>query len=92
MEHAASVGVHFRSGLNSLKDAVPGRIKEVRGAGLMVGVELFNPEAKLLLMSLLEQGIVANAVGDTVLRFVPPLVVTNHDCDRVVAALRTALG
>jgi predicted acetylornithine/succinylornithine family transaminase len=92
MERAAAVGAHFRAGVEALQAAVPGRIKEVRGVGLMIGVEFVNPEAKLLLTNLLEQGIVANAVGDTVLRFVPPLVVTNADCDRVVTALQTALG
>jgi acetylornithine/N-succinyldiaminopimelate aminotransferase len=92
MENAAAVGAHFRQGLESLRTALPDRIKEVRGAGLMVGVELAQPEAKAALKSLLEQGIVANAIGDTVLRFVPPLVVTAQDCDRVVAALQTALS
>jgi len=91
MENAVAVGAHFRQGLESLSAEVPGRIKEVSGVGLMIGVELERPEAKALLKSLLEQGIVANAVGETVLRFVPPLVVTWEDCNRVVAALRAAL-
>jgi predicted acetylornithine/succinylornithine family transaminase len=92
MERAVHVGAHFRQQLECLQHDIPGRIKEVRGLGLMIGVEFAQPEAKLLLKSLLDQGIVANAVGDTVLRFVPPLVVTTEDCDRVVAALKTALG
>lgn len=92
MENAARVGAHFRGRLEGLSADMPGRIKEVRGVGLMVGVEFVHPEAKTLLKGLLEQGIVANAIGDTVLRFVPPLVVTTADCDRVADALHTTLA
>ena len=41
--------------------------------------------------ALLDQGVVVNAVGDTVIRFLPPLVVTEADCDTVVQALGDAL-
>jgi predicted acetylornithine/succinylornithine family transaminase len=92
MENAAEVGAHFRHGLEQLKSSLPDRIHEVRGVGLMIGVELVKPEAKAVLKSLLDQGIVANAIGDNVLRFVPPLIVTAADCDRVVAAIKIALG
>jgi len=89
--NASAVGDYFRSGLASINSDLPGRIKEIRGLGLMVGVELGGSYAKSILQELLSAGIVANAVGDTILRFVPPLVVTREDCDRVVEALRTAL-
>jgi acetylornithine/N-succinyldiaminopimelate aminotransferase len=91
MENAVAVGAHFKHGLEQIQSDLPGHIKEVRGAGLMIGVELEQPTAKALLKSMLEQGVVVNAVGDTILRFVPPLIVTREDCDRVVAALHTAL-
>lgn len=89
MENATRVGNHFLSGLRALRSD---RINEVRGVGLMVGVELANPDAKTIQKALLEQGIVINAVGDTILRFLPPLVVTESDCDRVVDSLADLLA
>lgn len=91
LEHAATVGAYFRSQLLQLQTRLPDRIKEVRGAGLMVGVEFHRPEARTLLKGLFARGIVANATGENVMRFVPPLVVTLEDCDQVVAALSDAM-
>ena len=48
----------------------------------MVGLQLTTPDAKAVHKYLMEAGIVANATSDSVLRFVPPLVVTTADCDR----------
>ncbi|HLH80352.1 MAG TPA: acetylornithine transaminase [Chthonomonas sp.] len=91
MARAAETGAYFLSRLRALQRAHSNRIKEVRGLGLMVGVELMQPKARAVLDSLFQQGIVANAIGDSTLRFVPPLVVTKADCDRVVQALEYAL-
>jgi len=91
MENAADVGAYFLSRLKTLQVEVPGKIKEVRGIGLMVGVELGTPEAKSVLNELLTRGIVANAVGDTILRFLPPLTVTEEECDEVVGTLNSIL-
>lgn len=92
MARAEAVGSHFRAGLNALRQSFPDRITEVRGLGLMVGLQLAQPEAKRLHRHLLDNGIIVNAVGDSILRFVPPLVVTAADCDRVVDALREGLA
>jgi acetylornithine/succinyldiaminopimelate/putrescine aminotransferase len=91
LDNATSVGDHFLAELWSLQSRHPELVKEARGAGLMVGLELLVPRAKDALKGLMERGIVANAVGDTVLRFLPPLVVTNADCNRVVDALEIVL-
>jgi len=91
MERAAEVGAYFKTRLLELQKAMPTQIKEVRGRGLMVGLQLSNPDAKAVNKYLMEAGIVANATGDTTLRFVPPLVVANEDCDRVVETIEQAL-
>jgi predicted acetylornithine/succinylornithine family transaminase len=91
MQNAACVGDYFRGELSKLSVEMPDKVKEARGIGLMVGLELSIPLAKAVLTNLLEQGIIANAIGDTVLRFLPPLIVTTKDCDRVVNAIRNAL-
>ncbi len=91
MQRAEQTGQYFRNALNQLRADFPARITEVRGHGLMVGVQFAQPEAKTLYQGLLKAGIIANATGDFVLRFVPPLIVTNDDCDRVVDTLRDLL-
>jgi len=91
MARAAEVGAYFKAGLQALQQAMPTQIKEVRGRGLMVGLQLTNPDAKAVNKYLMEAGIVANATSDTTLRFVPPLVVTKEDCDRVVTTIEQAL-
>ena len=92
MERAAEVGGYFKSRLQELQKALPDRIKEVRGRGLMVGLQLSTPDAKAVQKYLMEAGIVINATSDSVLRFVPPLIVTPADCDRVVATIEQALN
>ena len=92
MENAATVGANFRNALVELGRTLTGVISEVRGQGLMVGIDLVKPDAKDVNRSLFDQGIIANATGDHTLRFVPPLVVTDADCNRVVAALKAALS
>ena len=92
MERASRVGNHFMAGLRRLQAKFPQTIVEIRGQGLMVGMEFAIGSAKGILARLFAAGIVANAVGDYTLRFVPPLVVTEADCDRVVHELECALG
>jgi acetylornithine/succinyldiaminopimelate/putrescine aminotransferase len=91
MANAAEVGAHLLNGLRSLQREMPAKIRDVRGRGLMVGVELAEGGSKAVLRALMDAGIIANAIGDGVLRFVPPLVVSKADCDCVVNALRCAL-
>lgn len=92
LDHSAKAGAHFMKALKQLQGEMPNMIAEVRGMGLMIGVQLQLPSSKAVLQSLLDQGIIANAIGENTLRFVPPLVVTEADCDRVVSALRIALN
>jgi len=65
-------------------------IKQVRGLGLMVGIE-FDFEAKPLVMKMMEKGVLANATADNVLRLVPPLVITFEELERVVDVMKEAL-
>ncbi|HZT43629.1 MAG TPA: acetylornithine transaminase [Chthonomonadaceae bacterium] len=91
MENAASTGAYLLDLLRRLQREFPDRIREVRGLGLMIGIELARPEAKALQSRLLQSGLIVNAVGDLILRLLPPLVVTRADCDRAVEAVRGAL-
>ena len=91
LAHAAKVGDYFQNALRQIQQELPGMVKEVRGRGLMIGLEFSEPIARVLHKRLMEARIIVNATSDYVLRFVPPLVITEADCDQVVAALKSAL-
>jgi acetylornithine/succinyldiaminopimelate/putrescine aminotransferase len=65
-------------------------ITEVRGRGLMVGVTLAKPIGRKVLLEALEEGLVLNAVGDSYLRFLPPLTINNADVDLAMEKLKAA--
>lgn len=83
--HCADVGAHFMKGLLDLKSRCP-VVRDVRGLGLLVGVEVAM-DARELVHDLRKRGILANATSERVLRFVPPLIVTAAEIDRVVITL-----
>ena len=58
------------------------KIADIRAVGLMLGVELTEPVAKRVQREALERGLIVNAIGDTILRFLPPLIITRADIDR----------
>ena len=83
--NAARVGDYF---LARLRTALAGRddVVEVRGKGLLIGVEM-KRETRTIVRDLLERGVVANSTAGTVLRLIPPLVLTEAEVDEGVAAL-----
>lgn len=80
-----TVGSYFRMKLTELMRQHP-FIKEVRGHGLMIGVELKFP-GKQLVLDGMKEGLLFNCTHDTVLRFLPPYILTEPDVDRAIAAL-----
>ena len=88
---AARVGDWLRERLGGLKDKFPDRIVDVRVHGLMIGIELAQPGAEVW-KALLEQGFVLNLTQDTVLRLLPPLVITEEELDAFVVALESILS
>jgi len=85
MEHVRETGAHFRKRLEELQSFAV--VKEVRGRGLMLAIELKVP-GKDIVKQLLEQGFVINCTHDTVLRFLPPFVITTKQIDKFVKALK----
>ncbi len=88
MENAKKSGEYLIERLNGIKS---GKIKEVRGAGLICGVELSEPIGREVTAALRERGILVGAVGDSVLRIVPPLIVEKSDIDIFVKTLEEVL-
>jgi len=80
-----AVGGYFRMRLTEMMRDFP-FIKEVRGHGLMIGAELEFPGKQLVLDGMAE-GLLFNCTHDTVLRFLPPYILTEQDVDRAMAAL-----
>lgn len=80
-----SVGAYFRSRLLELTRA-HSFIKDVRGQGLMIGVELDFP-CKQLVFDGMKRGLLFNCTHDAVLRFLPPYILTEQDVDRAMAGL-----
>jgi predicted acetylornithine/succinylornithine family transaminase len=65
-------------------------VKGVRGRGLMIGVVLDRPASELLPL-LREKGLIALSAGETVLRLVPPLIVTREECETALEIIESAL-
>ena len=80
-----SVGSYFRMRLTELAQKHK-FVKEVRGAGLMIGVELAIP-GKQMVVDGIEEGVLFNCTHDTVLRFLPPYILTEQDVERAVSSL-----
>ena len=81
-DRARELGAHLTRRLREAQESRPS-IREVRGLGLMVGVELAFP-GKPIVGAMLERGVLSNCTAETVMRFVPPLVISREDLDTVV--------
>lgn len=87
-EHAAELGAWF---LNELRQIESPLIREVRGLGLMVGIEL-KQKVTPYLQALMARGVLALPAGLTVMRFLPPLVIEQSDLEKVVQAVGEVLS
>jgi acetylornithine aminotransferase/acetylornithine/N-succinyldiaminopimelate aminotransferase len=89
--HVKELGGYFHAKLEGLK-VRHGSVREVRGMGLMLGLELNSGDtAKAVVAQLLGQGILINRTHETVLRFLPPYTIQKRHVDQVVRALDAAL-
>ena len=83
LNRTEEIGEYLLGELEKLK-AKYSFVKEVRGIGLMIGMCLTIPGGDIVKLGH-ERGVLLNLVHDTVLRFVPPLVVTKQEIDRMIA-------
>jgi len=93
VENAAKMGGYFLGRLQRLKGKYP-FIKEVRGKGLMLALELtpnLAVEGKDIVKRCLERGLMINCTAETVIRFLPPLNVTREEIDEALAILEGVL-
>ena len=80
--HAAKMGERLQNGL---RDGLAGvnSVREVRGKGLMVGVEMAHPCGELVATAL-ERGMLINVTAEQVLRLLPPIVISEQEVDELV--------
>jgi acetylornithine aminotransferase/acetylornithine/N-succinyldiaminopimelate aminotransferase len=89
-DRADRMGAYLARKLRELASAAAA-IKEVRGKGLLIGIELDRP-ASPVVSACRDRGLLILTAGDTVLRMTPPLIVDEPEVDRAVAILGDALG
>jgi len=82
---AATLGMHMLAGLHQALDGIEG-VREIRGKGLMLAVELDRPCKDILQMAL-ARGLLVNVTADSVIRLLPPLVITDAEADQIVAGV-----
>ncbi len=90
-KRAAGLGTYFMEKLDQIAAKFP-VIKEVRGVGLMIGLEFKVPIADSLVEAALEDGLVINKVSSYTLRFLPPLIIKKGDIDILIRWLDKKIG
>lgn len=89
LDNCRKVGKYLIEKLTALKPEYP-FIREVRGKGLIIGMELTIPGAPIV-KACMEKGLLINCTSDTILRFIPPLIATEKDVDEMIKILTSVL-
>jgi acetylornithine/LysW-gamma-L-lysine aminotransferase len=90
VENAANQGAYFKSRLEGLKNKYK-IIKEVRGLGLMLAIEL-RKEVYEIIQKAMNRGLLILNAGRNVIRFLPPLIVSKNQIDRAITIIDSILG
>lgn len=91
LEHVNTIAPYLTKKLNQVAQKHPDTVKEVRGMGLMQGMELTIP-AKEVIDACMEKGVVLISAGTSIIRFVPPLIVEEEHIDRMCQVLDEVLA
>ena len=91
VDKVAEKGEYFKNELRKLQEKYPDKVTDVRGCGLMLGMEVAG-EGKPIVESCLANNVIVNCTASNVIRIVPPLIISREEIDIVVAALDKALA
>ncbi len=80
IQNSTAMGEYLKSGLNEIKNKKFDKVSDIRGLGLMIGIELRN-DGKDLVEKLLEHNILVNCTNGNVIRLLPPLIITRSEAD-----------
>lgn len=86
MDHCRRMGEYLMAGLGKLKKDFPSLIVEIRGSGLLIGMEMTKTGASIVDMCA-EKGVLINCTSGNVLRFMPPLIVAEKEIDTLMDVL-----
>ena len=91
IENAAVMGEYFLTGLTDIRSPI---IKEVRGKGLLIGVELFPDAggARGFCENLMQRGLLCKETHDNIIRFAPPLIIKKEEIDWALERIQAVLG
>jgi len=90
LQHVARAGAHLERGLRAIAARQPA-VREVRGAGLMWGLDIDRPAAAIV-DAARERRLLINRTSDTVIRLLPPYVITEREIDEALPLLEAAIG
>ena len=91
VENAKEVGAYFKERLNELKDNSDGKITDVRGEGLLIGIQLKDEIAKDTFKKLFDKGFLTSLCGGNTIRIAPPLILKKEEADLFIDALKGVL-
>lgn len=86
LDNCKRMGEYLVKGLERLKSNFPSLIAEIRGLGLLVGMEI-TKDGSPIVQSCVDRGVLINCTGGNVLRFTPPLIVTEKEIDHLIDVL-----
>jgi len=89
LANAHAMGAYFVHRLN--EEPIKSKLSDVRALGLMVGVQLVQSDARRVQTEALARGLIINAIGDSTLRFLPPLIITKEHVDQAITILSEVL-
>jgi acetylornithine/succinyldiaminopimelate/putrescine aminotransferase len=87
LDQCNRMNTHLMKGLYQLKEDFPDLITEIRGKGLLIGMELTTDGDPIVKMCL-EKGVLINCTAGNVLRFIPPLIVQQKEINRLIRTLK----
>ena len=87
LENCTKMGEYFMEKLKTLP-----HLKEVRGKGLLIGVEFDKPVAKTISTEGFKHGVIMNSIGDSIIRLVPPLIIKKEDIDFAVDVIKKIMN
>lgn len=87
LAHVRAMGARLKAGLDALHAAHPDRIREVRGVGLILGIEPVD-DARALSAAMLARGLVTSPTVTNVIRLVPPLIIDESHVDAALSIIR----
>lgn len=91
LDYCQRISRYFMKKLYALKEKYPAKIKDVRGLGLLIGLQLEGSGAEIV-KKCMEKGVLIGTAGDgSVLRFTPPLIIEKEDVDEVISVLDKTL-